>query len=238
MDPYLESENLWSDVHATLTVKIANQLVAALRPTFWARISERPFRFLTSDPAALLYRFEGVMSVADVRDRKDTPMAGRQRFIEIQRHYKQGGGVVTIVHLVSPHEKMPGTTGERTLCRHRDATLADGVDWVEINLLRAGIRPTRPEVGIGSAYRTLVIRAAAPEQAAAESWNLRDPMPTTRVPVPGDDGSLDLRAALDAAYADAWYGDEIDYAADPPPPALAGEDATWLDATLREKGLR
>jgi hypothetical protein len=39
-------------------------------------------------------------------------------------------------------------------------------------------------------------------------------------------------------YDRARYDLRVDYKAAPPEPALSAEDATWLEALLREKGLR
>ncbi len=55
---------------------------------------------------------------------------------------------------------------------------------------------------------------------------------------PDPDVPLDLGSALREAYRDARYDLRIDYRQDPPPPPLPPEDAAWLDAHLRERGLR
>jgi hypothetical protein len=52
------------------------------------------------------------------------------------------------------------------------------------------------------------------------------------------DAPLDVGEALRRAYERAHYERRLDYAALPPSPALASEDATWLDAVLREAGAR
>jgi hypothetical protein len=49
---------------------------------------------------------------------------------------------------------------------------------------------------------------------------------------------LDLTAALHDTYRRARYDLELDYHADPPPPALSPDDAAWLDAHLKAAGAR
>lgn len=55
---------------------------------------------------------------------------------------------------------------------------------------------------------------------------------------PDSDAALDLARAMRFAYAEARYDLRIDYRAAPPPPQLTPDDAAWLDAHLRARGLR
>lgn len=75
-----------------------------------------------------------------------------------------------------------------------------------------------------------------------EIWPLSLRKPILVVPTPlreGDaDVPLDLTQALQRIYASARYDLRIDYAGDPPPPALPPDDAAWLDAHLKAAGLR
>jgi hypothetical protein len=50
------------------------------------------------------------------------------------------------------------------------------------------------------------------------------------------DVPLDLQAIMEQCYRNGGY-DDIDYADEPAPP-LSTEDATWVDALLRERGKR
>jgi len=64
-------------------------------------------------------------------------------------------------------------------------------------------------------------------------------LPTIPVPLlRGDpDVPLDLGTAVRQIYDLSSYQMSIDYR-EPPPAPLSNEDAAWLDAYLREKGLR
>ena len=66
------------------------------------------------------------------------------------------------------------------------------------------------------------------------------PIPIVPIPLrrPDPDIPLDLTAALARIYANARYDLRIDYRQPPPPPELPAEDAAWLDAHLRARGLR
>ena len=71
------------------------------------------------------------------------------------------------------------------------------------------------------------------------SKGFTEPLPTIRIPLrPHDqDIPLQLQPLVDAAYVNGRYADEIDYRSDPKPP-LDNENAAWVDAHLRELGLR
>jgi hypothetical protein len=65
-------------------------------------------------------------------------------------------------------------------------------------------------------------------------------LPRVAVPLrrPDPDVVLNLTAVLQQVYRNARYDLQVDYRDPPPPPDLAPDDAAWLDAHLRERGLR
>jgi len=65
-------------------------------------------------------------------------------------------------------------------------------------------------------------------------------LPVIPIPLLPDDkpAKLDVRAVVEQGYVDGAYADTIDYRRDSPPPAFSEDDAQWIDALLREKGLR
>lgn len=74
-----------------------------------------------------------------------------------------------------------------------------------------------------------------------EAWpvNVQERLPRIWVPLEKGvpDRVLDLQALFDRNYDAGNYARHIDCTQDPVPP-LEGEDAAWMDALLREKGLR
>jgi hypothetical protein len=111
---------------------------------------------------------------------------------------------------------------------------------LEIDLLRNGVRPlvARPLPD----YPYFVFLSRAERRPMIEIWpiGLRNALPVAPVPLrrPDPDVALDLRAAQRKIYTSARYERRMDYRTDPPLPALPAEDVAWLDAQLRECGLR
>ena len=105
--------------------------------------------------------------------------------------------------------------------------MASTTNWVEIDLLRAGARPTETR-GMGS-YYVLTKRAGRP---TAGIWPiaLRDELPRIGVPIRADVGDVEvaLQPVFDQVYSEGRYADLIDYSQPPPPPALSGDDALWV----------
>jgi hypothetical protein len=110
-------------------------------------------------------------------------------------------------------------------------------DWVEIDLLRAGVPSvTRPPL-VSSNYRILVSRAS--ERTKTHYWpvSVRQPGPAIGIPLrdPDPDVTLDLHTVLSAAYDNEAYDLSTYYRRKPEPP-LGREDAACADRVLRERG--
>ena len=261
MDPYLEEPHLWPDVHARLITGVADALTPALRPKYVARIEQDIFRAESDDE-------EEPTIVPDVRvePRRSPAVVGggtatmpevtpavdvtgwvrpvlRHRYLEVRE--PRSRDVVTCIELVSPANKRGGSAGRRRFGERRDQATAAGVNWLEIDLLRAGKPTTRLPMRRRPHYYAFSDHAdpngdEAGRSQSAWPFSIRDPMPVVAVPLrPGERPvPLELKAALEAAYDQADYDADVDHAADPPPPALGDEDAAWLDGLLREAGRR
>ena len=87
-----------------------------------------------------------------------------------------------------------------------------------------------------------VILSRAPRRPVAEVWPIQlwEPLPQFPMPLlaPDPDACLDLAAAIKSAYDRGPYRRVIDYREPPPPPPLSEAEAAWVDAFLRERGLR
>jgi hypothetical protein len=170
---------------------------------------------------------------------QDEPV--RQGFIEII-DIKSGRRVVTVIEILSPSNKTPGP-GRDLYVKKQDELRAGRVSLVEIDLLRSGTRvmcapfELIPE-GHRTPYAACVRRGWKPLEFEYYRLPLRERLPAFRIPLRETDPDipLDLQAVVDQCYESELY-DDIDYSGEADPP-LAGDDARWADALLREQGRR
>ncbi len=154
--------------------------------------------------------------------------------------------VVTVVEVLSPGNKRPGTAGRAAYRNKQSECRTGGVNLVEIDLLRGGRHTTTvPEARLRAAaaggydYHVCVTVAADPREFYVAPFRLADRLPTTGVPlVPGiDPVAIDLQAVLDRCYDAGRYALLAKYGRREPDPPLTPEQRAWADAILKEKGL-
>ncbi len=215
MDPYLETPELWPDVHHELISQIRSRLNPRLKPNYVARVELRVYISTEDDPGrqALVpdLRIE-TRARAGVRNGKanrgaalaiDEPIIIPLMDTEIEEAYvaikdPKTGAIVTIIEVLSPTNKIRGSEGRKSFLQKKNEILATDVNWVEIDLLRAGdpsiVRDSLRE----SDYRVLVYRGG--ERRSTRCWpvRLRNRLPVIGIPLKGKDPDvpLDLGAVL------------------------------------------
>ncbi|OQY55159.1 MAG: hypothetical protein DRR08_11840 [Candidatus Parabeggiatoa sp. nov. 2] len=247
MDPYLESPDLWPDVHESLISLFREQLTPLLVPKYVAtletqlvidQISENSSAAVPDVMIAETGRDSSVddtdtavaIAPAPVRLRIPRIVPVRVTTLHIKR--VEGDKLVTVLELLSPVNKRAGD-GRKKYLKKRNAFFDSDVHLMEIDLLRLGPRmPFWEEVVPDSDYLAMVSRAD--ERPVCEVWplKLRQPLPVLPVPLrrPDADVPLDIGQALRTAYERARYDLRINYNK-PPIPPLKKVDATWA-ATL------
>jgi hypothetical protein len=254
MNPYLEAH--WPDVHTSLVTYIRNQLQRKLPAGLVARAEERVSIDETGAPLTYWPDVQVKESGAPKAARLHPPaLTGSaetevmepllvvaepetERWVEIR---DATGRIVTALEVLSPANKSVAGVGAHRQKRSR--FLAGGVNFVEIDLLRAGrdalglpwnLLPTEQE----TMYRACVRRASRPDQAEVYFLPLRRRLPGIRIPLRESDADvvLDLQPLVDLCFEDGGYA-ALDYSRDPEPP-LATADAQWTDGCLRRAGLR
>src|SRR4051794_38425520 len=146
MDPFLETNPIFQELHTRMLTEMQALLQPQLRPKYVARLE----RHLSEGSAA----FD-----PDELERR------KQRRIVI---YVQGGPrlAVTGIELLSPGNKQPGAVAQQRYLEKRASALHGGLHWVEIDLLRGGERPRLP-VPMPAAANYLSYVA----QATPTGWN-------------------------------------------------------------------
>lgn len=255
MDPYLERH--WLDVHASLITSSRNALNARLPEDLIARAEERVD--VEAAPRDALGRgrrkvgpdvrvFETVsdgtappgggtaVAIAPYRlELLDDPVT--ERYIEII-DVRGGEKLITVIEFVGPTNK---TDGLPAFVRKRNELLSGGVNFVEIDLVRAGDweRLLRPHGCPPEAFSAVFRFPGDSTTAYLHPMPLRQALPTINIPLrPGDQPcELPLQPLIDDAYKNSRYGSTIDYRR-PCEPPLEDEDAAWVDELLRKAGRR
>lgn len=253
MDPYLEEPVIWSGIHATLLGAFIEQLGPAVRPRYLARLEERVFLSDEEDPG---YRFRvpdlRVVNAEDGRRAVQGGVAVSGRSIaqpvalstpdeevterSIHLYDARDRGLVTVIELLSPTNKEPRSAGRTSFLDKRRQIYATEAHWMEIDLLRDGVRTANVPGAGSAAYQTFLSRVVPGGGLEGETvrkafvWPmpLRERLPVIGIPLrPGDpDVALDLQHALSLVINRGGYDLDFDYTR-PPPIPLTADDAAW-----------
>ena len=248
MDPFIESQR-WSDFHAQYIVVCREMLVQQVRPKYVVDIeryvyltredTDEVVKTIAPDVIAVEsghgWREEAsadsaTATLEPVTHRIPIPELG-QAYLVIRTLGKDP--VVTVIELLSPSNKSPGTGMAEYLAK-RANVLRSTSNLVEIDLLRGGERlPTEDPLQPGD-YYAFVTRSHRMPEVDVYAWTVRDRLP--RIPVPladGDaDASLDLQAAFTITYDRAGYDYSLRYGEDIQPALATRVDAEWLRSQL------
>ncbi len=249
MDPYLEA--YWLDVHGSLVIDSKNALNRVLPDDLAAYSEERVAVESPSDAdrethynpdIRVVDMSGGSVAVAEppsaisagvpIRLLADLEPATK-RFIRIVEPSTER--VITIIEFISPSNKRKPDLSEFRAKRGR--FLADGVSFVEIDLVRAGnwralLRPhVCPPTSI-TPYRVTMRFPRDPAAVWLVPISLRQRLPSLIVPLRAADPEikLDLQELVEQIYESSRYGRRINYSR-PLDPPLDPADQQWA-ATL------
>ncbi len=255
MDPYLEAH--WRDVHQRLVIYLSDAIRPGLPSDLRPRVEERVFVQSAFDKSRVVYPDVSVI------ERHDLDHSGRgtatatvvaepvvvmmeddevsENYLEI-REAGTGGRLITVVEVLSPTNRLPGT-GRDQYIRKRTEMRQGDVNFVELDLIRTGdwillVHEWLLAEDLRTPHRACAWRAATPTRLEYYPFPLRQRLPSIRIPLrPTDeDVRLDLQPLIARCYENGGY-DDIDYSVDCDPP-LTGDDADWCRALLTAAGLR
>ena len=238
MNPYLESPQLWSEVHFGLIAVMARTLNAVITPRYRAAVEKRVYvdSLLVGIPdVAVFQRGTGIEAIDSLQPTVTlskpvtvtVPIVEetQERFLEIRE--VGTGEIVTVIEVLSPKNKRTGE-GKEKYDTKRQTVLNSTAHLVEIDLLRTG--ESKPMTGgVASAYRILVSRADCRPTAELYPFNLQDPLPRFLLPLrPGDtEPIMALQTILEQVYQEAALDLAIDYSIQPVP-SVSEIDFQWL----------
>lgn len=256
MDPWLEQQEFWSNLHTSLMTALRDQLAQSLRPNYYVDIDKHTYITTPgSDQDLMIYPDVSVikpshlapvgaispsavgtlpMTVAD-------PLIVDLPYAQVVRRYlkimlPKNSQVVTVIEILSPENKRAGK-GRMQYEEKRLQIMESMTHLVEIDLLR-GKKPMpfilRHNGHQKSDYRILVSRWQHRPQAQLYAFSLRQPIPRFKLPLlKGDEEPIiDLTSLLHNIYERAGYDLVIDYQT-PPTPRLSNQDATWATEQLK-----
>ena len=254
MDPYLEQPSMWPDVHNSLIYAIRGQIQQQLSPRYKAVITP----YISVESLEIIPTQRSIVPDIGIIDQgrpgseTDTlvlapapltltaVMEIPTRLARLEIRLISDETLVTVIELLSPANKRPGVEGVDAYERKRQELFRTETHLLELDLLRGGVRPRLIQPLPIAAYFIFLSRSYTRPSVDVWPLSLREPVPPVPVPLqyPEPDVPLDVGAALREIYASARYDLQVNYRADPPPPDLSPDDAAWLDAHLRERGLR
>lgn len=251
MDPYLESSEMWQDVHGNLMNVFREQLIPRLLPNYVVKIEteiiiDRSFEDVDDIQQKKVVPDVSVMQVDSPTEHGGTavaippaplrvrvPIGIPMRIRSIHIHHHDTKQLVTVIELLSPVNKRPGKGRDHYLDK-RDTYLESNVHLIEIDLLRK--YPCMPLIGSIPEVPYLAIISNFYERPAVDVWPIRlqDALPTLSVPLlhPDPPVPLDMQQAFHTAYQRARYDALIDYTCLPEPP-LSDEERTWITSLLK-----
>ena len=258
MDPYLESPELWPDLHHELISVIREILNIALRPAYHASIEERVYisdendsgrRVLIPDVAiqSTQHLTGSAFDRPTTRD-DESGIAVAEPILattviedEIHEAYVAikdlaGRKVVTVIDVLSPANKISGSRGRASYESKRREIMHSETHFVEIDLLHEGLPIVPGERIPPHSYLVHVSRFAQRPQGMVWPILLTQRLPTIPIPLlpKSVDIQLDLGAVLNTAYDRAGYDLIIDYQS-PPGVSLSEPNSSWCRQWLARR---
>jgi hypothetical protein len=236
MNPFLENSELWSEFHSRIIVAIADALAENLSREYRVAVEKRIYLdqgdetvlIGIPDVSVIVAPSPATSSTATLEApiTVEIPLSEevQERYLEIRE--VATGRVVTVIELLSPKNKRSGA-GRDAYLQKRQQIIMSQTHLVEIDLLRSG--EVLPMLGgVSTHYRILISPSALRPKAQLYAFNIRQPIPSMRVPLDGGNAiALDLQPLLHQVYDRARFELAIDYH-QPLSPKLSEEDNIWL----------
>ncbi|PWU21264.1 MAG: hypothetical protein C5B50_02145 [Verrucomicrobia bacterium] len=254
MDPYLEL--WWRDVHHRLCMYSCDAIQPQLGSGLKARVDER----LVVEAGELEHSIYPDVRIVEghwLKEGNESAPTGpaavvaepetilvqlgsepaRQAYIHII-DVRNNNQLITAIEFLSPSNKLPGNGRDQYVQKQKETCQA-GASLVEIDLVRAGTRPTLAQAHLprrrDRTYQVCIYRAWQPNQCQVICIPLAARLPTTPIPLRQSDAEakLDLQTLIEQAYRNGAYGGELDYSK-PCHPPLEAEEAQWVKELLEQ----
>ena len=263
MDPFVERNPTWEDLHGWFIRELVRQIVPAVRRvglevgverTVYRRDPDAGM-MLIGEPDFLSFqesinsgatwnRTGGGVAVAEPQAvhevvlEDDEHAIHKQDFLVVREELRGFVRVVAVAELLSPANK--SGTYAALYQEKRQHFLASQSHFLEIDLLRDGANPSRdrfPELPRTPYFIFLARKNGLGWNEEGFPVRLQEPLPTIGLPLTLDRPilPLDLQAAFESAFnLSAFVSDRL--YGELPGPALSSEDQTFVKNILAQRG--
>jgi len=236
MDPYLESPDIWPDLHDRMAEQISRDLNQTLPRPYYARLVMRPeIGILGGESSARIVPDVAVASSSRLEHTQDNPRLAvadrprtdispsvrmrfpneplRHHFVEI-RDSSRRHALVTLLEIVSPSNKRPGPD-RRAYVEKQQEILQSDTSLIEVDLLRAGepivggpwVIESTNRLDLGPDYLVGISRAwQRAVNLDYELFPIRLEDPLPCIPVPLREGEAEVPLDLQYAFQQAYDG--------------------------------
>ena len=257
MDPYLEAPALWPDFHLDLAAEMRSQLTPQLGPRYRAELASTTVFDVVGISANGgeggngRRRFQpDVLIRAELTGTRDRPVAGVAltaapvivlapeevpvKLARVEVYEVATRRLVTVIEILSPVNKTPGARAHDEYMQKRRVLFRSRVHLLEVDLLRAGLRPLLAAPVPPAPYYVTLSREQRRPQMEVWPIQLAHRLPVVPVPLlePDPDVALDLQPAVASVYERGGFDRVLDYSTPPPPPPLSPEEAEWMAQLL------
>lgn len=256
MDPWLEDEEVFPDLHNRLLTHLSEAINLALPKGYIATMANRVWvdDDTRREPDASVFgpdrdtgapwtgnaAFEeaGLMLVAT----EAAPEPWEEPYLEIRS--AQGRRLVTAVEVLSRANKSPGKKGRGAYLQKQGEFRLSDTNLVEIDLLRGGphttaVAETRLKAVAGAYdYHLSVMLTGVRDRIFVSPIRLGSRLPAVPVPLDPDVKPVfvELQPLIDHCYDAGKYAELVQYSR-PCVPPLTAEQQAWAEGLLRTKGL-
>ena len=270
-DPYLEDKRYWEVFHSRFAAAVMDNLNSGLPPDYVASAEQRlyieeskrsiwpdasiisvsqptlrPFGFASNGGGTAVAEEVGVEAATDTEwSIEFIPAETHQYYVEILAVGDEGR-VIAVIEILSPSNKLAGTTGYAEYFKKQSEVLASDTHLVEIDLLRGGeptvAAPPAELIRNGGCDRLVCLTPGRLQRGTRLTvWpiSLRKKLPTIRIPLGIGEPPvpLDLQAVFAETYDRAAFAKRIDYS-NPPSQPQSRDDEVWMNERLREHSAR
>ncbi|MEM7536739.1 MAG: DUF4058 family protein [Chloroflexota bacterium] len=259
MDPWLEDEFIWKDVHNTLSVAIRHKLSPQLPPNYYIGIEKHTYIEILPNISSR-YPDVAILNVDSINRQSQTnqpqkstqqsvlepsiiapvevdlPLEGEFEYSYLKIQKLPNREVVTVIEILSHANKKVGDNRDQYLTK-RNEYLNSRINFVEIDLLRSNRPMPHTDTQSKKDYRLFIRRSQQMSKGFVYAFNVRNPIPQLPIPLLPEDKELVLelgtiiRDEYEIARHDMIHDMILDYTK-PPKPALSRADALWADRLL------